>query len=98
VLKGRTPLSGCKVANLSPAVAQELGLEDDAKRGVVVLDVQDKSPAARIGVKRGDIVVSVNNEKVNSVSDLVGALKIAGGGWRLSVERGDKVFNLAIQG
>jgi Do/DeqQ family serine protease len=97
-LEGRHPLSGANVANLSPAVAQELGLEDDSREGVVVLEVKDNTPAARIGVKRGDIVVSVNNEKVNSVSDLVGALKIAGGGWRLSVERGDKVFNLAIQG
>jgi Do/DeqQ family serine protease len=97
-LEGRHPLSGANVANLSPAVAQELGLEDDSREGVVVLEVKDNTPAARIGVKRGDIVVSVNNEKVNSVSDLVGALKISGGGWRLSVERGDKVFNLAIQG
>jgi len=97
-LGGHHPLTGCKIANLSPAVAQELGIDDDSRMGVVVLDVNDKTPAARIGVKRGDIVVAVNNEKVKSVAQLVSVLDLAGGGWRLSVERDGKVYNLAIQG
>jgi S1-C subfamily serine protease len=97
-LGGHHPLTGCKVVNLSPAVAQELGIDDDSRMGVVVLDVKDKTPAARIGVKRGDIVVAVNNEKVKSVAQLVSVLDFAGGGWRLSVERDGKVYNLAIQG
>ncbi|MGH6802671.1 MAG: DegQ family serine endoprotease [Methyloceanibacter sp.] len=97
-LLGRHPLTGCKVANLSPAVAQEVGVDDDTREGVVVLEVKEKTPAARLGVKRGDIVVAVNNETVKSVAELVTVLDLAGGGWRLSVERGGKVFNLAIQG
>jgi serine protease Do len=97
-LAGRHPLTGCKVANLSPAVAQEVGMEDDTREGVVVLEVKQRTPAARIGVRRGDIVVAINNEKVKSVAELVTALELSGGGWRLSVEREGKVFNLAIQG
>mgnify|MGYP003296824340 CR=1 FL=1 len=42
--------------------------------GVVVLEVQDKTPAARLGVKRGDIVLALNNETVKSVAQLVGVL------------------------
>jgi S1-C subfamily serine protease len=97
-LLGRHPLTGCKVANLSPAVAQEVGMEDDTREGVVVLEVKEKTPAARLGVRRGDIVVAVNNEKVTSVAQLVSVLQAADGEWRLSVERGGKLFNLAIQG
>jgi Do/DeqQ family serine protease len=97
-LTGRHPLTGAKVANLSPAVAQEVGMDDDTREGVVVIEVQGRTPAARIGVRRGDIVVAVNNEKVGSVKQLVTVLAIGGGGWRLSVERGGKIFNLAIQG
>jgi Do/DeqQ family serine protease len=97
-LGGHHPLTGCKVANLSPAVTQELGIEDDSRLGVVVLEVKDKTPADRLGVKRGDIIVGINNEKVKSVAELVSALELAGGGWRLSLERGGKLFNLAIQG
>jgi len=63
-----------------------------------VLEVKDKTPAARLGIKRGDIVVGINNEKVKSVAQLAAALEAADGGWRLSVERGGKVFSFAIQG
>ena len=97
-LLGNDPLTGCKVANLSPAVAQEVGMEDDTREGVVVLEVKDQTPAARLGVRRGDIVVGVNNEKIQSVGQLVSVLDAANGGWRLSVERGGKLFNLTIQG
>jgi Do/DeqQ family serine protease len=97
-LSGRHPLSGCKVANLSPAVAQEVGLDDDTREGVIVLEVQERTPAARIGVQRGDIVVSVNNEKIASVKQLASVLAAGGGAWRLSVERGGKMFSLTIQG
>ncbi len=97
-LQGRHPLTGCTVANISPAVAAEVGIDDDMREGVVVLDVKDQTPAARLGVKRGDIVVGVNNEKVKSVAQLAAALDAADGGWRLSVERGGRVFNLSIQG
>jgi Do/DeqQ family serine protease len=97
-LPGRHPLTGCKVANLSPAVAQEIGMDDDAREAVVVLEVKERTPAARIGIKRGDIVVAVNDTKVGSVAELATILAAANGAWRLSVERGGKVFNLAIQG
>jgi Do/DeqQ family serine protease len=97
-LTGRHPLAGCKVANLSPAVAQEVGLNDDTRDGVVVLEVEQQTPAARLGVRRGDIVVAVNDEKVNSVAQLDQILAASGGGWRLAVERGGKLFNIAIQG
>ena len=97
-LTGRHPLSGAKVANLSPAVAQELGLDDDSRLGVVVIDVEDRSTAARLGLKRGDIVVGINDEKIDSVAHLVVTLELAGRGWKLAVERGGQVFNFAIQG
>jgi S1-C subfamily serine protease len=97
-LPGRHPLTGCKVANLSPAVAQEIGMDDDTREGVVVLEVKERTPAARLGIKRGDIVVGINEKKIDSVAHLVATLDLAGRGWRLAVERGGKVFNLAIEG
>ena len=97
-LSGRHPLSGSTVANLSPAVALELGMEDDSKHGVVVMEVERTSNAGQLGIKRGDIVVGVNNEDVSSVEQLAAALEAGSGTWRLAVERGGKLFNLAIQG
>jgi Do/DeqQ family serine protease len=96
-LSGRHPLAGAKVANLSPAVAEELGLDDGGK-GVVVLEVGEKTSAQRLGLKPGDIIVGINNNKVGSVAELVAALEVSQGGWQLSLERGGRLFNLAIQG
>ena len=95
-LDGRHPLAGAKVANLSPAVAEELGLEEEA--GVVVLDVAPNTPAARIGVRRGDLVIGLNDRRVNSVDGLAKALGASPDGWRLSFQREGQVYNLAIQG
>ena len=97
-LKGRHPLNGTKVANLSPAVAHELGIGDDMREGVVVVEVGPRTAAARLGLRRGDLVVGVNNEKVTSVANLTVALELGNGAWRLAVERGGKVFNVTVQG
>jgi S1-C subfamily serine protease len=96
-LAGHTPLSGCKVANLSPAVSEEVGLTEE-RDGVVVLEVKDNTPAARIGVKRGDIIAKVNDEKIESVAHLAKTLDASPDAWLLSVERGEKTFNLAFRG
>ena len=96
-LDGRNPLVGAKVANLSPAVAEELGIEGEGP-GVVVLEVAPNTPAARLGVKRGDLVIGLNNDKVTSVAGLVKALGASPGGWRISFQREGQVYNLAIQG
>jgi Do/DeqQ family serine protease len=98
VLDGRHPLAGSKVANLSPAVSAELGLDDDSKTGVVVLEVPRRSHAGRLGLRRGDIIAGMNDQEIASVKELVVLLQARGGGWRLAVERGGKIFNLAIQG
>ncbi len=72
--------------------------DEDSQRGVVVMKVEQGSNAGRLGIRRGDIIVGLNNEKVESVKQLAVLLDASGGAWRLAVERGGKVFNLAIQG
>jgi type II secretory pathway component PulC len=51
-----------------------------------------------LGLRRGDIIVAVNNEKISTVNVLANTLKPGGGAWRLALKRGGKVFNIAIQG
>ncbi|ODA68330.1 Periplasmic serine endoprotease DegP precursor [Methyloligella halotolerans] len=51
LLEGRTPLTGAKVANLSPAVAEELDLANEGP-GVVVMDVTRGTVAARVACGR----------------------------------------------
>lgn len=96
-LSGQHPLSGAKVANLSPAVAEEMGMEGGGA-GVVVIEVDRKSNAGRLGLRRGDIIVGINSEKVPTVEALAIKLDSGGGAWRLALKRGGKVFNIAIRG
>jgi Do/DeqQ family serine protease len=70
-------LAGVSIANLSPALAQELGA-GLPEQGVVVVSVPRQAPAARTGYPRpGDIVESVNGQQVGTVSDVRSALGVA---------------------
>ena len=68
-IRSQSPFRGATVANLSPALADELRLDPQAV-GVVVTAVADGSTAQSIGFQPGDIVVSVNNQKISQSSDL----------------------------
>jgi Do/DeqQ family serine protease len=89
-IEGRNPLSGATVGNLSPAFAEELRI--DEIKGVVVLSTERGSPAARVRVRPGDIVLSVNGETIDSVGELGDVVESADDGWKISLKRGDEVF------
>lgn len=55
---------GFKVRDLTPEIAEQLGI--DAVAGVVVSSVDSEGPAARI-LSVGDVIMKVGNQKVNSV-------------------------------
>jgi len=57
------------VANISPAVADELHLDADTE-GVVVTDLGGDTTAANVGFQKGDIITTVNNQKITKTSDL----------------------------
>ena len=83
VLDGRQPLSGATVVNMSPAVADEMGLVE-WKPGVAVVEVQPGSYAARF-LRAGDMVAAINGQEVKNVADL--KKRIAAGVSSLSVGR-----------
>ncbi len=74
VLTARSPFQGARVANISPALADELHLDAGAE-GVVVTELADDGTAANVGFQKGDIILAVNNEKIARTSDLDKASK-----------------------
>ncbi len=89
-LKGEQPLAGATIANLSPALVEELGIAGPS-RGVILLNVAQGSPARRIGFKPGDVLQQVNSTPIASVGDAVAALG-RGQSWRITIKRGDEVL------
>ena len=57
---------GVDVAELSPELAESLGLK--GTRGAIVGGIEPGSPAAKSGMKLGDVIVSVNGKPVTNTS------------------------------
>jgi serine protease Do len=58
---------GLRLQNISPQDARELKL--DSNRGALVADVEQGSPAARAGLRPGDVIVRVGREPIASTTD-----------------------------
>ena len=97
VLSGRSPLQGAKVANISPAVADELHFDTDTA-GVVITDLADGGTAAGVGFQKGDIIMSVNNEKIAKTADLEKATRESARLWRITLVRGGRQINVTLGG
>ncbi|MEH2478293.1 Do/DeqQ family serine protease [Nitrobacteraceae bacterium AZCC 2146] len=97
VISTRSPFQGAKVANISPAVAEELRL-DSSVEGVVVTDLADDATAASVGFQKGDIILAVNNTKIVKTSDLEKATREPSRLWRIVVVRGGQQINVTLGG
>ncbi len=95
-LTGNNPFGGAKVANLSPAVADELSITET--KGVVVIETEAYSIARRIGIQPGDIVVELNGEKVGTTRDLEKLVSKTARIWRMTIQRGAQTIRTAIAG
>jgi len=59
---------GVTIQQVTPAVKQALGLETN--NGVLISDVMENQPADKAGIRRGDVIVSINNSNVEGPNDL----------------------------
>ncbi|MGA0606850.1 Do family serine endopeptidase [Phenylobacterium sp. VNQ135] len=90
-IEGQNPLNGATVINLSPAVADELGLDPFSGPGVLISGV-GRGFAVGAGFRPGDMIRSVNGRRVETVRDLVTALETPSRGWQISLERGGQTI------
>ncbi len=97
LISGPSPLSGATVANISPRIAQRVGLPR-GREGVVVLDVESRSAAARLKLRRGDIVLSVQRRSISSVDVLEDIVSRSRRVWRLTIDRKGRISNVIISG
>jgi serine protease DegQ len=65
---------GVEPNELSPELMQTFGLKDPNLKGVAVTGVLQNAPAAKAGLKPGDVIVMVGNKRVAHVAELLSAV------------------------
>ncbi len=95
IIDNRSPLTGVIIANLSPAVAEEVGLPADTS-GVVLMKITD--PLAAQVFKKGDVVFEVNGAPVTTVDAVMDAIKNEQRRWEIGVLRNNRKLRLKFRG
>lgn len=83
---GDGPLAGLTVLNLSPAVADELGIPS-GQTGVMVTRVAARTLAARMQIKAGTKIRAVNGFEIETVDDLRQVVADPPGEWHVVLEQ-----------
>jgi serine protease Do len=92
-----TSLKGVSVDDLTPDIARQLRLPPSTK-GVVVIDVDEGSPAAAAGLHSGDVIQQVNRKPVTNLQQLQQAISQAGSDTIvLLVNRGGQTQFIAVE-
>jgi Do/DeqQ family serine protease len=97
VIRSRSPFAGLTIMNMSPAVAEELSV-DTSSEGVVVAAVEDGSNAQQVGFQKGDVIVSINNERPAVSKDVERLTSQRSYRWLIQISRGGQVFTQQLFG
>jgi Do/DeqQ family serine protease len=86
VIAGRNPFQGATVVNISPAVAEEVGIDPFGRAGVLVTKTA-QGIAQQLGLQPGDIIRAVNGRDIKTVTDLSSAVITPAPVWQFTIER-----------
>jgi Do/DeqQ family serine protease len=95
-IEGRSPFAGARVAKISRRLSREFDLPQDAE-GVVIVEVEDGSPAARVGFRPGDVVMALGRQKVRDAEQLRALAQEDGNWWRFTLNRGGRIINQVLR-
>ena len=66
---------GARIQELTPQLAARYRISNEIKRGVVVIGVEEGSPADDIGLQEGDVILEINRRKIETPKDFEKAMK-----------------------
>ncbi|MBD6620106.1 PDZ domain-containing protein [Komarekiella sp. 'clone 1'] len=103
--KVQHPYLGIQMVGLTPELKQNInsdpssGLNVAEDQGVLVVRVMPDSPAARAGIRPGDVIQTLNGQSVTDASGVQRAVEKTqvGGDLRLQLRRNGQNLNLAVQ-
>lgn len=97
------PYLGIKMVEITPEIKQKLQetgeLNINADSGILIVQVVPNSPAAVSGLKSGDVIQSINQQALNTASEVQKAVEQVEVGSTISVtvERNGKLSNLNVK-
>lgn len=104
IAKGKVehPYLGIRMASLTPELKQQLKAQSDLdlgdEEGVLIVGIVPHSPAARSGLKTGDVIQAINGHTVTDASAVQEAVEKTGVGNDLALQlnRQGKTLNITI--
>ncbi len=95
--KVRRSWLGVYIQEVTPEIAKQFDLPE--AKGVLVGDVVGNSPAEEVGIKRGDIIIKVNDEEVNSPEELQDKIRDIDIGKKANIDimRDGKTINFIVK-
>lgn len=95
------PYLGVQMVEITPEVLQKLPtkFQVSSDRGVLIVAVQENSPAEKSGLQAGDVIVKLNDEDVNKPETLQKLVQdsTVGSDLQLEVNRNGKPLKVSVQ-
>ncbi|MBH8560970.1 trypsin-like peptidase domain-containing protein [Nostoc sp. CENA67] len=103
--KVQHPYLGIQMVGLTPQLKQNInsdpnsGLSVNEDKGVLVVKVMPNSPAAKAGIRAGDVIKKLNGELVTDANSVQRAVENSqvGSNLRIELSRNGQNVNLAVQ-
>src|SRR4051794_20651553 len=88
---------GVAIQGITPSIARSLGLDAEQPSGALVASVTANSPAAKAGIKQGDVIIAAGGRPVKQVGDLPRIVAATPPGQQidLTIRRGGKEMTVA---
>ena len=95
--KVRRGWMGVSIQEMDPQIARHFQL--DGQKGVLVVGVAEKSSAGKAGLKRGDIIIAIDDHEVSNKSDFRGRLAsyTVGSSIQFSILRDGKMMERRVR-
>lgn len=89
-------LAGATVAEITPGSRETFQIDNEIE-GVLVVEVEDNSAAARTGLRPGDVILAINNTKTRNLEEFEQVVSLLRGvKMGISIYRQGMVMNLTI--
>lgn len=94
------PFIGIRMTSLTPEIKAELETRQnftlDTDSGVVIVEVMPGSPAARAGLRAGDVIEAIDGREITSAEEVQSAVEQVAVGQRMPIELNRQGRNLAL--